>query len=173
MKEEEAVDLLRYYRHDWLNDLQVIMGYAQMGKLAKVEEKIANAVTRMDADQKLQSIPFPKTVIAIMQFYWNSEQFRLTPKVDSKITIALDDTKLANQINQIFTAFSEHAMNLVLYHGTIRIQEMNQVQLEITFEFSERFEQLEELKVKLAAIDTKIDISNHEAESIRITWVAN
>lgn len=174
MKEEDVVKILRHYRHDCFNDIQVVMGYAQMGKLDKVQNKLTEIAERMAKEQKLQNIPLPETVVAILQskFYYNQFQLQTSVIIQDNASIQQDDQKLAKQIEQIFTFFSEHAMNLVLYHGTIKIQQLNRQELKLTIDLSNGFDQPDELIEKLKQIDEKIEISNPDPEKFQVGWVA-
>lgn len=169
MNERDVIQLLRHYRHDWSNDIQVIMGYAQMGKLDKVQEKLAQVSNKLEDEQRLQNTPFPKSILTMMKLNVQLEQFQLNPDVIVEKDFSFIDDKLARHLQQVFMTFSEHAIELVLYQATINIQQVSDDQLFVKLQFSDRFDRMRELKEKLLKFESTMSI---ESESgFQAGWI--
>ncbi|PKR79112.1 hypothetical protein CEY16_05000 [Halalkalibacillus sediminis] len=56
MKDSDVLELLRHYRHDLLNDLQLIQGFASMGKYEYSNKKIQALIKRLSSERLLQAI---------------------------------------------------------------------------------------------------------------------
>ncbi|CQR46976.1 Sporulation initiation phosphotransferase B [Paraliobacillus sp. PM-2] len=179
MKEEEVIKLLRYYRHDWMNDLQIIMGYAQMGKLDKVQEKIDLAVTQAEEDRKLQSIPLPKTALQLLQLKWYYQNFQINYWISVDNNICIDDQKIAFQLDQLMNYFVDHSMKTTLYRGTIKLHQKKENQLQVIFFITGEFQNIESLLKKITDIDQSMEIqyeteaSSHKDQEMHLMWTVN
>jgi len=69
---KKLLETLRIQRHDFMNHLQVISGYLQLGNLAKAQEYTLKAVDSVETFGKLSKIPLP-----YLQSYllWLSAQY--------------------------------------------------------------------------------------------------
>lgn len=171
MKDEEVVDLLRHYRHDWMNELQVIMGYAQMGKIEKVQQKIEQSVENARLERELQSMSLPRTVLWLTRFKWRFDNYQLIIKLDLSEPLTVDDRQLSEQLEIIMALFNTYSMKTEMYHGTIRLQ-----RLKIQLSFSGIFEKSHELKNKIEHSDELLDVeveqSQHGHEICTVTWIS-
>ncbi|WP_112181480.1 Spo0B domain-containing protein [Paraliobacillus zengyii] len=176
MKDEDVVDLLRHYRHDWMNELQLIMGYAQMGKLDKVQKKIEDSVERAVSERSLQNMPLPKTVLWLTQFNWRFDNFQLTNTINISEALTVNDFELYDRLERIMVHFTKYCMKTEMYHGTINVQQLNNEQLKIQLTFSGIFEKSHELKNKIEHSDellnVEIEKSQHDHEIFTVTWIS-
>ncbi|WP_117170430.1 Spo0B domain-containing protein [Paraliobacillus sediminis] len=176
MKDEDVVDLLRHYRHDWMNELQLIMGYAQLGKLDKVQQKIEQSVERAVSERKMQNMSLPKMVLWLTQFNWRFDNYQLTHIINTSETLSIDDQKLYEQLERIMVHFTKYCMKTEMYHGTINIQQLNNQQLKIQLSFSGIFEKSNELKNEIEHSDkllnVEIEKSQHDHEICTVTWIS-
>ncbi|MDI6601899.1 MAG: Spo0B domain-containing protein [Thermoanaerobacteraceae bacterium] len=56
LAEEDLIKILRDYRHIYMNDLQVIMGYIQLGQQDRAVEYIKKISRVMDAESRIYRI---------------------------------------------------------------------------------------------------------------------
>ncbi len=56
----ELINVLRTHRHDYLNDLQVIMGYLQLGKSDDALDYIKKTTDSLRADSSISNLAFPE-----------------------------------------------------------------------------------------------------------------
>lgn len=177
MKEEQVIQLLRHYRHDWLNELQLIMGYVQMGKLDKAQEKIKQAVAHAEVDRKIQSIPMPKTALWITKFGWCYTNLELTYEIEVKQTVNACDQSTVRHLEEAMDCILSGSMKTNLYHGTIRLQQKEQSQLQIVLEITGEFQNLSKVKQQLEQLDLLMDIklktTNHVQQTVYVAWVEN
>ncbi|MFB1051661.1 Spo0B domain-containing protein [Paraliobacillus sp. JSM ZJ581] len=177
MREEEVMKLLRHYRHDWMNDLQIILGYAQMGKLDKVEEKIKHAVSQAERERKLQRIPLPKTALRIIQLKCHYENFRIDHSIRIDDNIYADDEKLVQQLDQLMHHFVAHSMKTSLYHGTIKLHQMKNNHLQVSFAINGTFKNRDDLLKKIVKIDHSIEVetemSSYKEAYTNLIWTVN
>lgn len=84
MEEKKVMELLRYYRHDIMNDLQVVHAYAKLEKVDKVQEKIAGYMIHFDEERKLMSLHAPNLALWLIPFNSIHPNFRLTYTIRSE-----------------------------------------------------------------------------------------
>ncbi|WP_164668487.1 Spo0B domain-containing protein [Virgibacillus doumboii] len=78
MEEKEVIQILRQYRHDLLNQLQIVQGYMSMGKTEKVQSKIKDYIQRLNEERKLVNFDAPLFALYLIQFDSLHMNFRLT-----------------------------------------------------------------------------------------------
>ncbi|GGB28297.1 hypothetical protein F3157_00730 [Virgibacillus dakarensis] len=123
MGEKEMVDLLRLYRHDLMNDLQIVQGYASMGKLDKVKTKIAECMDRFYEERKLMSLGAPKFALWLIQVNSIHANIRLTYYINMEnIHLqAIDDT-LVKYCQSAIDLLGELLDNMELYNGELHLE---------------------------------------------------
>lgn len=81
----EVIELLRHYRHDWLNVLQLIKGNLALNKLDRVEDIINDIVLQSENESKLSNLHIPSVAELFFTFNWTSHYFRLEYEVSGEI----------------------------------------------------------------------------------------
>lgn len=91
--EQTAIKTLNHHRHDWMNDLQILYGYIQLGKHDKLLDCVGRIKERMLIEAKIAKLGIPSLV-----FYLQS--FRTTgSNVELEVNIA-DDLHLSGRLKQ-------------------------------------------------------------------------
>lgn len=91
---EEALKLLRCHRHDFLNHLQVIMGYAHFGRNNEMIEYIKDLNQNLNEVRKISGIDMPQLSIILLS---KKEEAQLS---GIKLKYSLDITSLV-MVNQV------------------------------------------------------------------------
>ncbi|RCX19877.1 sensor kinase SpoOB-type protein [Fontibacillus phaseoli] len=63
-----AAATLGHHRHDWMNDLQILYGYIQLGKYDKLAGCVERIKERMAADSKISRLGIPSLVFYLHSF---------------------------------------------------------------------------------------------------------
>lgn len=84
-KNKEFLELLRHYRHDWLNVLQLIKGNMALNQPQRVEEIIQAAVRRSANESKLSNLQMPKLAFLLITHNWRDYFFHLDYEVSGEI----------------------------------------------------------------------------------------
>ncbi|GEM_PF-5688263 len=82
MKTEDVVNLIQHYRHDILNQLQVVQGYVKIGNLKKVDDSMSQLLEYFYQERKLLNLNMPNVLLWFLQFRERYENFRLTYDID-------------------------------------------------------------------------------------------
>lgn len=78
LETSEVLELLRMYRHDLMNDLQLIQGYASMGKYEVSNEKLNQFIHKLKNERRLQSLDAPNFVLWLIKLKLFSREFNVT-----------------------------------------------------------------------------------------------
>lgn len=65
MDEQRIINALNHRRHDWMNDLQLISGYMQLGKLDKLQTCIKDMLRRGSSEGHYLRISHPKLALEL------------------------------------------------------------------------------------------------------------
>ncbi len=69
------INILNRYRHDWLNDLQVISGYAQLKRTESITPYIQKVREQLSSDSAISRLGIPS--LACELFVWKSSNHNL------------------------------------------------------------------------------------------------
>lgn len=59
---------LGHYRHDWMNDLQILYGYIQLGKIDKLASCVERIKDRMAMESRISRLGIPSLVFYLQSF---------------------------------------------------------------------------------------------------------
>jgi stage 0 sporulation protein B (sporulation initiation phosphotransferase) len=136
------MELLRMYRHDVMNDLQVVQGYASMGKVDKVQTKLAEWMEHLNEERKLMSLNIPKFALWLIQFNSVHANIRLSYDIhmENGNLHILDDT-LVNQCQWCIESLEKYLDDMELYNGNAGLYSASsaiEVRLSLAADISEQ-----------------------------------
>lgn len=82
MKVEDVVHLIQHYRHDVLNQLQIVQGYIKLNDLKKADSSMDELLQYFDQERKLLSLNIPNVFLWFLQFKIKYNHFSLTYDID-------------------------------------------------------------------------------------------
>ncbi|MFC4403981.1 Spo0B domain-containing protein [Gracilibacillus xinjiangensis] len=167
MEDREVIELLRHYRHDNLNDLQLVMGYLQLGKPEKAQSKINEIIEKANRERQLDRLQIPKTMLWIYKKNWFSENVSLDYHIDmDDRTVSLSDDLLKQRLERIFADLSAFRKEFEHYHAVLVIQNGPQLQLSIEGEWMNQGTLIEKLR------DNKYldNVQVREDKQLQLKW---
>lgn len=78
MDDLKAIHLIQQYRHDVLNQLQLLSGYLSMKRPEKAEEKLIEWIHYFEEERRLTSLHMPKFALWVIQFNAKHQNIRLS-----------------------------------------------------------------------------------------------
>lgn len=109
-KEWEVVDVLRHYRHDWLNKLQLIKGNLDIGRIEKVDELIKEVIQQSRNESNLSNMDSKRLAERLLTFNWEAHPYVLFYEIlTSKISWGKIENHLLDILNHVFSLFDYHA----------------------------------------------------------------
>ena len=171
MDERGAIDLLKYYRHQYANDLQLVLSYAQLGRIDVVREKATEIIEIMRRDQLFHNLPLPKTIITVMRLNHATSGLEWTPIIDVDEKLDVDDHELAQIIETVHQLIIDQSMNLSLYHGTMTFQQIKSQPFKLLLACQGDFKNIDQLKAGVSKIK-QLHIERATTEEIIFHWTA-
>ncbi|SDN46695.1 Spo0B domain-containing protein [Alkalicoccus daliensis] len=95
---QNIVQALSHYRHDFLNDIQLIKSYLALGKLETVDAVLEKIIYRAEQESRLSSLHMPAFAEKLLTYNWHS------PKVPAEIEI--------NAGNDNWAVVEQHALTI-------------------------------------------------------------
>ncbi|HEY2491851.1 MAG TPA: Spo0B domain-containing protein [Paenibacillus sp.] len=91
--ERTAIKTLNHHRHDWMNDLQILYGYIQLGKHDKTVGCVGRIKERMEVESKIATLGIPSLVFYLQSFRTIGSNIELE-------VVVLNDLQLADRMRQ-------------------------------------------------------------------------
>lgn len=82
-----AAATLGHHRHDWMNDLQILYGYIQLGKYDKLKDCVERIKERMAADSKISRLGIPSLVFYLHSFREMNGSIQLEVQIQDDLTL--------------------------------------------------------------------------------------
>jgi stage 0 sporulation protein B (sporulation initiation phosphotransferase) len=105
-----ATSTLSHHRHDWMNDLQILYGYIQLGKIDKLASCVERIKGRMAVDSKISGLGIPSLVFYLQSFREMNGSVELVVDIEDNLNLgnllSSDDAeKLTEAIIETVRAF--------------------------------------------------------------------
>lgn len=101
-KQLSVAETLKFARHDFLNELQLILMYIDLGNMQEAKNTIFNATVRMRQTASLEKLGLPNTAIWLSTFSWRFPSFETTMNCDVQHAVGQDDELLVNYLEEVF-----------------------------------------------------------------------
>ncbi|UFT97911.1 sporulation initiation phosphotransferase B [Radiobacillus kanasensis] len=171
------VELLSFYRHDWLNELQLLMGYASMDKMDKVKDKVEACIEAAKMERRISNLKMSKTALWVLSFNWYHSNFRLNFSVYKDFgDLSKFDESIHKQATEFVDILEQYSDPMEMYEGTFLIQSLDEDQTEVVLSFHGKFSNEESLYNALDEIELeKVTVEQEEEEimTCSISWICN
>lgn len=126
--EEEVVNILRHYRHDLINKLQIVHGYLTMKKYDKLGQTLDELFKELDEERKLLHLGIPQFTLWVVCFNTSYSNFRLSYKIHT-------NTALPKEMDTYAVSVSQSIMKIL--EQCCKPFELHEMNLEISEKHSE------------------------------------
>ncbi|WP_341480135.1 Spo0B domain-containing protein [Paenibacillus dendrobii] len=113
--EEAAIRTLNHHRHDWMNDLQILYGYIQLGKIDKAVQCVERIKERMNQESKISKLGIPSLVFYLQSFRTSNSNLELEIAVDQDMQL----DKLNPQVGTELAAVIMQTVRAYQYSGKV------------------------------------------------------
>ncbi|TFJ93996.1 Spo0B domain-containing protein [Lentibacillus salicampi] len=132
MDDKDVIELLRHYRHDLMNHLQIVQGYLSMGKTDKVQVKLKAYMEELQEEGKLIHLNVPAFALSILQFNFLHTNFRLTYHIHTENEkLASVDQLLAERCQNVMKEIKKAADEMALYELDVHLYDADSDTLEL------------------------------------------
>ncbi|GER66202.1 sporulation protein [Weizmannia acidilactici] len=110
MENWTTVEVLRHARHDWLNKLQLINGYASLNNMEKVKDIVEDIILEAQQESKLSNLHLPKFAELLLTYNWEGHPFRLEYEIlDADKRLLPEDGRLYGWMKSFLACVEEMA----------------------------------------------------------------
>lgn len=85
--QSSGIRTLNHHRHDWMNDLQVLFGYARLGKLDKTIHYVERIRDRMAAESTISKLGSPALISFIQSFRTLTNSLALEVEIQGDLNL--------------------------------------------------------------------------------------
>lgn len=144
MEAKEVVNLVQFYRHELLNQLQVIQGYMQIGNMEKTNANMNKLFESLHKERELLSLGIPNVFICIFKWNMAYQQFKISYSIDlENRNIADSDEYITKKLNQVMQDIKQKYKEEKVYQVHLAFKENKSsciVDVSIDGEVIEQFE---------------------------------
>lgn len=99
------IHLFNHYRHDWMNEIQLVYGYVKLKKYDKLEALMENIVVKVQHETNISKLGIPELIVYLFSSQAGEKELKL--EVEMKQEIHLNELTMAGKI------FSRLLMNII------------------------------------------------------------
>lgn len=108
--QQASIRTLNHHRHDWMNELQVLYGYIQLGKPDKSVQCVERIRERMAVDSRISKLGIPALVFYLQSFRTFGGSLQLEVEIEEELQLAgrmkpEDGEELASMVSRIVRAY--------------------------------------------------------------------
>jgi stage 0 sporulation protein B (sporulation initiation phosphotransferase) len=182
-QDQQAIELINLYRHDWMNDIQLLFGYISLKKYDKLDDCMDNIRNKAQQESLTAKLGNPSLAAFFISFRLYYKQLSLELEMEQDINLgalSLDKAQLSRLVSETVKLFDAFALpssdepnvlriqidleedtllfNLI-YRGGFNQKELQQGIAALAGSFSAEFARMEEeYKVNKAAITIKLPL---------------
>lgn len=113
VNQRQIIELISHYRHDWLNDLQLLFGYISLKKYDNLEGCMDKIRTKALQESSLAKLGIPSLVAFFISFrlYYNALALELEMEEDINLaSLPLDQEKVSRLVQMTVKLIHAHAV---------------------------------------------------------------
>ncbi|UOQ46259.1 Spo0B domain-containing protein [Halobacillus salinarum] len=151
MENHNFISLLRHKRHDWMNQIQLLQGYATLGKQDKLLEQIDELKAEAEQEHRLLNSKADTFSLWLLSFNSSHSQYRLVFYIKDEVDLSRHDLTITAYSRRMIELMEEHNVEGELYEGTLHIYNSgNNEAPGLSWEWEGAFRDLPELQKKLS-----------------------
>lgn len=77
--------LFNHYRHDWMNDLQMVMGYIQLKKVDKLSDLMEKIKEKVRVESCVSKLGIPSLIVYLLSFQAEVKELQLLIRLEEEI----------------------------------------------------------------------------------------
>lgn len=147
LNEEEMVDYINLYRHDLMNNLQLIHGYAQLNNPEQMNKKLTEVLTEYAKERDLFTLNTNKFILFILFINHHYANIKIDCNVDvAGCNIEKQDKEIYQQAKCLMDYFSTNQKD-TMYYWLLEIK-YDKIKEQTRFIFSLQLDKISHLNTK-------------------------
>lgn len=109
--DQRILRLFNHYRHDWMNDIQILMGYVQLKKYDKLSPLMEKIKAKVQQESYVSKLGLPHLILHLLTFQSEVKELALDIRLNEEARLSeLDHPEAsAEDIIAVLNAFQEEA----------------------------------------------------------------
>jgi stage 0 sporulation protein B (sporulation initiation phosphotransferase) len=111
--QREMIDLISHYRHDWMNDIQLLFGYISLKKYDKLDECMDKIRSKVLQESSAAKLGIPSLIAFFISFrlYYNALALELEMEQDVNLaSLPIDKEKVSRLVQMTVKLFHSNAI---------------------------------------------------------------
>ncbi|MED4603851.1 Spo0B domain-containing protein [Paenibacillus validus] len=79
--------LFNHYRHDWMNDIQILMGYVQLKKYDKLQAMMEKIKDKVQQESLISKLGIPSLIVYLLSFQTEVKELQLHMRMSEEIRL--------------------------------------------------------------------------------------
>lgn len=172
MNDKNELKPLQYYRHNVLNELQLVQGYLYLDDIQKAKQKVQEWISSVSEEGKLFLTNASNFIVWVIMFNHTYDNIRLTYKIETTTSLNKVDQQLVEHCKKLMQVIDENC-NHTLCHAFLHVRDISSSKIMFTFrvegDFTTEDKLLNQLKNMRDNNDLVTSITS-ENEAIMYTW---
>ncbi|MEX2461508.1 MAG: Spo0B domain-containing protein [Paenibacillaceae bacterium] len=123
--QRQMIELISHYRHDWMNDLQLLFGYVSLKKYDKLDDCMDKIRSKALQESGIAKLGIPSLVAFFISFrlYYNALALELEAEEDINLaSLPLDQEKVSRLVQMTVKLFHAHAIPSIEEPNVLSVQ---------------------------------------------------
>jgi stage 0 sporulation protein B (sporulation initiation phosphotransferase) len=120
-----VIELISHYRHDWMNDIQLLFGYVSLKKYDKLDDCMDKIRYKALQESGIAKLGIPSLVAFFISFrlYYNALALELEVEEDINLaSLPLDKEKVSRLVQMTVKLFHTHAVPSIEEPNILSVQ---------------------------------------------------
>jgi stage 0 sporulation protein B (sporulation initiation phosphotransferase) len=125
LNQREMIDLISHYRHDWMNDIQLLFGYVSLKKYDKLNECMDKIRSKVLQESSVAKLGIPSLVAFFISFRLHYNALILELEIEQDVNLAsipLDKDKVSRLVQMTVKLFNAHAIPSIEEPNILNVQ---------------------------------------------------
>ncbi|WP_281889027.1 Spo0B domain-containing protein [Paenibacillus sp. YYML68] len=103
--------LFNHYRHDWMNDIQILMSYVQLKKYDKLPPMMEKIKDRVQQESMISNLGLPSLVVYLLTFKTEVKELQLKVRMNEEVRLQsfADADKLVQIVKDVLELYKREA----------------------------------------------------------------
>jgi stage 0 sporulation protein B (sporulation initiation phosphotransferase) len=109
---KELIEVINHQRHDWLNHIQVLLGYLKLERYEMCEEYIHRVIAEANRDTLVSRLGYPPLVAYLLSFHAFHSNMRIEVEIPTSFSLLMlpDGPKLGDFILSVVKLYQKYAL---------------------------------------------------------------
>lgn len=112
----QFIRLLNHYRHDWMNEIQVLFGYVKLKKYDKLESLMEKIRYKVQVESYIAKLGAPDLIVYLLAYQTEVKEITLSIVMEQEIhldELPIDMHRIHGIIRAVMEAFKDNARQCV------------------------------------------------------------